>query len=189
MSTTTAIARAVRAGIRFLRLGTILLVCAACLWPVQGIAQGCGFYISSATPETEARMALQFAKVGSGDVFYDLGSGDGVFVIAAANLHAKATGIEIKPSSLDQSKVNAKGTTAKFILGDIFIIPYADATIVEINLGCGPDNYKAISRTCRIAPKARILTPIDADLPDAHIITRSPAGNGSRGWSIYKCGH
>lgn len=152
------------------------------LWAQQG---SCSIYIASATDPVEAMVALKFAQIASGDVFYDLGSGDGVFVIAAAKLGAKAIGIEIQPSSVGAARKNAAGTSAAFILGDIFVVPYKDATIVAINLGCGPDNRKAITRTCQIAPKARILTPIDADLPDARLVKRSPAG---RGWSIYQCG-
>ena len=41
--------------------------------------------------------ALKLAKLGKGEWFYDLGSGDGRAVFAASGLGAKAVGVEINP--------------------------------------------------------------------------------------------
>ena len=40
---------------------------------------------------------LEIAKVGSGDIVFDLGSGDGRIIFAAARRGAKAIGIDINP--------------------------------------------------------------------------------------------
>jgi len=51
-----------------------------------------------ATPHQTVRRMLELAEVGSQDVVYDLGSGDGrVLWIAAQEFGARAVGIEIDP--------------------------------------------------------------------------------------------
>ncbi|HEU4529694.1 MAG TPA: hypothetical protein VFR59_00865, partial [Steroidobacteraceae bacterium] len=49
------------------------------------------------TPEGIVEAMLDLARVGPNDVVYDLGSGDGRIVIAAARRGARGVGIDIDP--------------------------------------------------------------------------------------------
>ena len=48
---------------------------------------------------------MEMAKVKKGDIFYDLGSGDGRLVIAAAQRGARAYGVEIDPARIWYSRL------------------------------------------------------------------------------------
>lgn len=64
------------------------------------------------TPQEVVDRMLELAEVRSGDVVYDLGSGDGRIVIAAARRYGvKAVGFEIDPAlvKLSRSNVRAAG--------------------------------------------------------------------------------
>jgi len=83
---------------------------------------------------------LNLAKVSNKDVVYDMGSGDGKIVIAAARRGARGTGIDIDPQRIAEANANAKkaGVTdrVRFIHGDIFdpAIKIGDATVVTLYL-------------------------------------------------------
>jgi SAM-dependent methyltransferase len=83
---------------------------------------------------------LTLAKVSNKDVVYDMGSGDGKIVIAAARRGARGTGIDIDPQRIAEANANAKkaGVTdrVRFIHGDIFdpAIKIGDATVVTLYL-------------------------------------------------------
>jgi SAM-dependent methyltransferase len=93
-----------------------------------------------ATPDVVVEGMLQMAAVTANDVVYDLGSGDGKIVIAAARLGARGDGNDIDPARIAESHANARkaGETDRetYILGDIFdpAIPIGDATVVTLYL-------------------------------------------------------
>ena len=61
------------------------------------------------TPQEVVDRMLKLAEVRSGDVVYDLGSGDGRIVITAASRYGvKAVGFEIDPSLVKTSRDNVK---------------------------------------------------------------------------------
>ena len=61
------------------------------------------------TPEKVVDRMLEMAKVGPNDVVYDLGSGDGRIVIAAAKKHgARGVGIDIDPDRIKEARANAR---------------------------------------------------------------------------------
>jgi len=111
-----------------------------------GILIGCLFALSwfagSDAPYVPTQMdnirkILRFAGVKKNKKFYELGSGDGRVVLAAAKLKADAIGIEqswlrVLFSKFKASKLNFK--KAKFIHGNIFSKKYSDADIVYIYL-------------------------------------------------------
>jgi ribosomal protein L11 methylase PrmA len=74
--------------------------------------------------------------VGPGDVFHDLGCGDGRLVIAAARRGARAIGTEIDPSLVARCRQGAldAGIEAEFRLGDMFVADLHDATVVTLYL-------------------------------------------------------
>jgi len=93
------------------------------------------------TQDTVVQGMLKLAGVTSKDVVYDLGSGDGKIVIAAAkSFGARGVGIDINPARVDEANANAKaaGVTDKvrFILGDIFDpnIRIGEASVVTLYL-------------------------------------------------------
>ncbi len=87
--------------------------------------------------ELVAKM-LDMAKVTKADVVYDLGSGDGRTVIAAAKRGARAYGIEYNPELVELSKKNAAAAgladRATFEKADIFESDYSKATVITLFL-------------------------------------------------------
>jgi predicted O-methyltransferase YrrM len=83
---------------------------------------------------------LDLAAVTKEDVVYDMGSGDGKIVIAAALRGARGVGIDIDPQRIKEANENAAaaGVTdrVQFIHGDIFdpAIKISDATVVTLYL-------------------------------------------------------
>lgn len=87
-------------------------------------------------PEVVERV-MKLAKVGKGDVFYELGSGDGRLVIAAAMRGAEAYGVEIDRLRVWYSRVwifLLRLKNAKIIHGDIFKTDLSKATVVCLYL-------------------------------------------------------
>jgi SAM-dependent methyltransferase len=90
------------------------------------------------TPEALVDRMLAMAQVGPGDVVYDLGSGDGRLVIAAAKRGARAVGVEFSPElvALSERRARAAGVAgkARFVQGDIFETDFSEATVVTLYL-------------------------------------------------------
>lgn len=91
------------------------------------------------TRDTVMKAMLELAEVTSSDVVYDLGSGDGRFVIAAAKDYgARAVGIDIDPERIEESNANAikAGVTdqVEFIEADLFESDFSEATVVTLYL-------------------------------------------------------
>lgn len=89
-------------------------------------------------PATVAEM-LRMARVASDDLVYDLGSGDGRIVIAAAKEHgARGVGIDIDPVRIREANENARiaGVTDRvtFLQGNLFDADLRDATAVTLYL-------------------------------------------------------
>jgi SAM-dependent methyltransferase len=90
------------------------------------------------TPQPLVNRMLALAEVKSSDVVYDLGSGDGRIVIAAAELGAKAVGVEYDPKlvALSRCLIAAAGLAdrARIVEGDLFRSSFDDATVVTLFL-------------------------------------------------------
>jgi SAM-dependent methyltransferase len=94
------------------------------------------------TPEPLVERMLTMAQVGPGDVVFDLGSGDGRTVIAAAKRGAEAVGVEYNPDLVALSRRGAEreglsSEQARFIQGDIFETDFSSATVVTLYLLSG----------------------------------------------------
>jgi uncharacterized protein (TIGR03000 family) len=94
------------------------------------------------TPEEVVDGMCKLAGVGKDDVVYDLGCGDGRFLIAAVSkFNAKrGVGVDINPDLVKQSKKNAEkaGVDKKVEIrqGDVLkIADLADATVVMLYMG------------------------------------------------------
>jgi SAM-dependent methyltransferase len=82
---------------------------------------------------------LEMAKVTAADTVYDLGSGDGKIVIAAAKqFGAKGVGIEYDADLVEHSRclAAAEGVAGRvsFVRGDLFETYFGDATVVTLYL-------------------------------------------------------
>lgn len=91
------------------------------------------------TPQEVVDRMLKVAAVGANDVVYDLGSGDGRFVITAAKKYgAQGVGIEIDPKRIEEARANARdaGVTelVEFRQGDLFKADIGEATVVTLYL-------------------------------------------------------
>jgi tRNA G37 N-methylase Trm5 len=85
---------------------------------------------------------LKLAKVGENDVLYDLGSGDGRIVIAAAKKYrARGVGIDLDPQRVEEAIANAKAAgvedKVRFLVGDLFASDFSEATVVTLFLWPG----------------------------------------------------
>ena len=130
---------------------------------------------------------LTLAKVGRGDVIYDLGSGDGRIPIAAAErFHVrKGVGIEMNPDLVRLSAERAKGAgvadRVSFVKGDVFKIDFGEATVItmyllpELNLGLRP-------RLLKLKPGTRVMSH-QFDMgdwkPDATVVTDERSAPGA----------
>jgi SAM-dependent methyltransferase len=109
------------------------------------------------TPPAVVDAMLRLARVTADDVVYDLGSGDGRIVIAAAQKYgARGVGVELVPSSIEKSRQVARdgevADAVRFIEGDLFTTDLSEATVVTLALSA--------SVNARLAPKlGRELRP------------------------------
>ncbi len=92
------------------------------------------------TPNELIQKMLDMAKLTPSDVHFDLGSGDGRTVIAAAKRGTKAVGIEYNADMVELSKRAAQKESAavaartEFIRGDIFETDFSKATVLTLYL-------------------------------------------------------
>ena len=91
------------------------------------------------TPQLIVEELLKMAGVNRNDVIYDLGCGDGRFVITAAKKYgARGVGIDIDPERIKESNQNARIAgvldKVKFIEGDLFETDFREATVVALYL-------------------------------------------------------
>lgn len=91
------------------------------------------------TPDDMVTRMLQLAGVTAQDTLFDLGSGDGKIVIAAAReFGTRGTGVEFNPDmvALSIRRAAAAGVSdrARFVRGDIFETDFSSATVVTMYL-------------------------------------------------------
>ncbi len=108
---------------------------------------------------------LKLAEVTSKDIVYDLGCGDGRFVVTAARqFGARGVGIDIDPERIKEAHELAKRTGAddkvRFIQGDLFETDISEATVVtlylltRLNLKLRPKLMKELKPGTRIVSHA-----------------------------------
>lgn len=91
------------------------------------------------TPPAVVTAMLTIARVGPDDVVYDLGSGDGRIVIAAAReFGARGVGIERNPRLIEAAREAAAragiGARVRFVEQDFFDADLREATVVTLYL-------------------------------------------------------
>lgn len=115
------------------------------------------------TPPEVVMEMLRLAGVGRDDVVYDLGSGDGRVVIAAAReFGARGVGIEIDPKLVGESQAQARragvSDRVNFLQQDLFQADLSPATVVTLYLS--PDfNRRLRPKLLReLRPGSRIVS-------------------------------
>ena len=113
------------------------------------------------TPQALVERMLEMAKLTPADIHYDLGSGDGRTVIAAAKRGAQAVGVEFNPDmvALSDRAAAKEGVSAKakFINGDIFQTDFSHATVVTLYL-LPSLNLKLRPTILRMKPGTRVVS-------------------------------
>jgi precorrin-6B methylase 2 len=118
------------------------------------------------TPHEVVDAMLKVAKVGQGDVLYDLGSGDGRIPITAAQKYgiARGVGIDINPQRIREANENLRkagvGDRVRFVNADLYESNLSDATVItlyllpELNLKLLPKLLKEVKPGTRIVSHA-----------------------------------
>lgn len=126
------------------------------------------------TPAPLVERMLTMAQVGPGDVVYDLGSGDGRTVLAAADkFGARATGIEYDARLVAHARRLAAAAglhppRAQFVQADIHEADFSDATVITLYLMPGI-NKRLRPKLLKLRPGTRIVShqfAMDDWLPD-----------------------
>jgi len=127
------------------------------------------------SPESIVTTMLQAAEVKKDELVYDLGSGDGRVLIAAAKeFHARSIGVEISPSLVQeaQERIKAEGLEqqCRVIHGDALEVDLSDADVVVLYL---------------LTSSNELLRPIleDSLHPGARVVSHDFE---VRGWHPYK---
>ncbi len=119
------------------RTAAALVLTAVCAVPA--LAQNRSLAPFVPTPLDVVERMLTLAKVGPGDVVYDLGCGDGRIVIAAAQkFGARGVGVDIDANLINQAEANARAAgvepRVRFLLQDALTVDVTDATVVTLYL-------------------------------------------------------
>jgi protein-L-isoaspartate O-methyltransferase len=117
-------------------------------------------YVST-PPDVVDRM-LTLARVGSADVVYDIGCGDGRIVIAAAQkFGARGVGIDIDPGLVARAQANARAAGVEsrvtFRVQDAMTADISEATVVTLYLLAASNVALRPRLTRQLAPGARIV--------------------------------
>jgi len=112
------------------------------------------------SPDYVVDKMIELAGVKKGDVVYDLGSGDGRIVIAAAKKGATAVGFEIDPDLVAESRANIQKAgvqdLAEIRNQDILTVDLAAASVVtmyllpDVNLKLRPNLLSQLKPGSRI---------------------------------------
>ena len=113
------------------------------------------------TPMDVVKRVLELAAVKKSDVVYDLGSGDGRIVIAAAKAFGcRAVGVELDEDLVKASRAQAKEAGVEkqvsFRHADLFEADFADADVVALYL-LPEMNKRLIPKLDRLRPGARVV--------------------------------
>ncbi|MGW8269946.1 MAG: SAM-dependent methyltransferase [Burkholderiales bacterium] len=115
------------------------------------------------TPHEVVEAMLVLAKVGPNDVVYDLGCGDGRFVIAAAHeFGARGVGIDIDPARIAEARAAAQSEgvadRVRFLQQDLFTVDLSPATVVTLFLLPELNDRLAPKLKRELRPGARVVS-------------------------------
>ena len=115
------------------------------------------------TPSEVVDRMLALARVGPSDIVYDLGSGDGRIVIAAAKAFGtRGVGIDIDPARVAEATENARRAgvekLVRFKQEDALEADVSEATVVAIYLLSSINVRLRPRLTAQLRPGARIVS-------------------------------
>ena len=115
-----------------------------------------------ATPPDVVDRMLSLAKVGPGDVVYDLGCGDGRIVIAAAKrFGARGVGIDLDANLIQTAQAAAvrEGVSdrVEFRVGNVLEADVSEASVVALYLSAASNVRLRPQLVRQLAPGARIV--------------------------------
>ena len=112
------------------------------------------------TPQPVVAEIVKLGQIGTNDVVYDLGCGDGRIVIAAAKIGARGVCVDIDPERIRESRANAENAGVAhrilFLQQDLFDTDIRDATVVflflwpEVNLKLRPKLWRELKPDTRV---------------------------------------
>src|ERR1700730_9783675 len=149
------------------RLRTLLRLCSGLGLLVagwMGCARAPGVEVPYVqTPSEVVMEMLRLARVTPEDVVYDLGSGDGRLVIAAARYFgARGVGIELEPALVTESiKIARRAGVAertRFLQEDIFAAYISEATVVTLYLSPDVNLRLRPKLLTQLKPGSRIVS-------------------------------
>lgn len=115
------------------------------------------------TPDAVVDAMLELGQVTASDVIYDLGSGDGRIVIAAAQkFGARGVGIELDPALVKAANERARkagvADRVTFLQADLFKTDLSEATVVTLYLS-DSINFRLRPKLLReLKPGARVVS-------------------------------
>jgi len=107
--------------------------------------------------------ALRLAGVGKDDLVYDLGSGDGRIVIAAARRYgARGIGFELEPDLVRRARENARlagvSHLVEFRVQDVLTVDLSPATVVTVYLSPEANLMLRPRMQEQLRPGARVVS-------------------------------
>lgn len=147
--------------IRLIVLLCCLVFVAGCARPAHQTSSAGVIFVT--TPHEAVHEMLRLAAVTRNDVVYDLGSGDGRIVIAAArDFGARAVGVEIDPKLIKESEENARnagvGDRVRFVEQDLFRADLREATVVTLFLLPGLNELLRPKLMEELRPGSRVVS-------------------------------
>lgn len=116
------------------------------------------------TPQSVVDEMLQLANVTSGDVVYDLGSGDGRLVITAVQRFGakRGVGVEIAPELIQRSQRNAQAAgvsdRVQFLQQDLFQTDLSAASVVTLYLSPDANRQLRPKLLRELKPGSRVVS-------------------------------
>jgi cyclopropane fatty-acyl-phospholipid synthase-like methyltransferase len=115
------------------------------------------------TPPDVVDRMLALAAVSAGDVLIDLGCGDGRIAIRAAQkFGVRATGVDIDPRRIDESRANAKAAgvepLTEFRVEDALSTDVSQASVVTLFIGSEGNTKLRPVLQRQLKPGARIVS-------------------------------
>ncbi|BEP18184.1 protein-lysine N-methyltransferase [Pyrofollis japonicus] len=111
---------------------------------------------------------MRVARVGEGDVFFDLGCGDGRVAVEAARRGARAVCVEIRKDLIEKAKENARRAGVKdlieFINDSFFNVDLSKATVVYMYLLTRINAALRPKLELELRPGTRVIT-LDFEIP------------------------
>jgi SAM-dependent methyltransferase len=144
------------------------------------------------TPQEVVDKMLEIAKVKKDDLLYDLGCGDGRFVVTAAKRYGcRAVGYDISPRRVKESLDNVKKNNVEHLVRieqkDIFTLDLSEADVITLFL-LPSLNVKLIPQLDNLRSGSRIVSyrfGMRGVMPDKTIHFTSPKDNSQHTFYLW----